>query len=430
METIMDQNRSEWLEKQILDRFVRYVRIETTSDRHGEQIPSTPGQWDLLRLLVSELEELGIEEIELDGHGYLIARLPSNIEGKSENQVIGFLAHVDTSAEASGKDVKPQLHHNYDGSIIELKDGITLDPGEFPDLLRYKGETIITADGTTLLGADDKAGIAEIMAAVAWLREHPDIPHGTIEIIFTPDEETGKGLLQFPIEKLCSGYCYTIDGDGKGIIEAECFYGYKAVVKLKGVNIHPGKGRGKLMNAVTMASQFVTMLPRNESPEATDGRFGFYLPIELTGTSSQASLEIYLRDFDYNEIERRTDALRKIATVVEAQFPGGKVTVETEKQYVNMRDFISKDPRGIEYLKEAIKTVGLTPVEKIIRGGTDGARLSEQGIPTPNVFTGGANYHGEREWIVVSLMVKTSETIIELAKRWAGADVQTGTKNR
>ncbi len=415
----MDRNRSEWLEKQILDRFLRYVQIETTSDRHGEQIPSTPGQWDLLRLLVSELREIGIEDIELDEHGYCIARLPSTREGELEDRVIGFLAHVDTSAESSGKGVKPRIHPNYDGSIIELKNGITLDPGEFPDLLQYRGETIITADGTTLLGADDKAGIAEIMAAAAWLWEHPDIPHSTIEIIFTPDEETGKGLLQFPIEKLRSSYCYTIDGDGKGIIESECFYGYKAVVKLKGVNIHPGKGRGKLMNAVTMASLFVTMLPRNESPEATDGRYGFYLPMEISGTSSEAVLEIYLRDFDYKEIERRTDALHKIAAVVEAQFPGGKVTVDTEKQYVNMHDYISKDGRGIEYLKEAIKTVGLAPVEKIIRGGTDGARLSEKGIPTPNVFTGGANYHGEWEWVVVSLMVKASETIIELAKRWA-----------
>jgi len=254
-------SEDKWLSRQIVARFLRYVKIETTSDRHQTKIPSTECQWDLLNLLVTELEEIGIKDITLDKHGYLIARIPSNIDGVSQPPVIGFMAHVDTAEDVSGKGVKPIIHEDYDGGVIKLKNKILIDPDEFQTLKRYTGETIITADGTTLLGADDKAGIAEIMSAAAWLKKHPEVQHGEVEIIFTPDEETGKGLEKFPLKSLKSICCYTLDGDEEGTIETECFHAYAADVTFRGIVIHPGKARGKLMNAVTMAGTFLTCSP-------------------------------------------------------------------------------------------------------------------------------------------------------------------------
>jgi tripeptide aminopeptidase len=382
------------------------------------ETPSTECQWDLLNLLREELEALGIQDITLDDHGYLLARIPPTQDAE-EAPTIGFMAHVDTSSDAPGKGVEPVLHENYDGEPIVLEGGTIIDPKEFPDLSKYVGETIITSDGTTLLGADDKAGIAEVMTAVAWIMDHPEFSHGEIEIIFTPDEETGKGLDLFPVEKCRSIYSYTFDGDGDGNVESECFYGYQAVVRFTGISIHPGTGRGKLVNAATMASNFVTLLPQNESPEATDGRYGFYLPLEIKGGVAEAVLEILVRDFEYSEIERRVEALKRLAEAIEGKFPGGKVDVEIKKQYDNMRAYMDKEPRGMGLLREAVRRAGTDPVEKIIRGGTDGARLSEMGIPTPNVFTGGANYHGKREWIVLSLMEKATRTALNLVDLWA-----------
>ncbi len=419
MDTERGKKQIEWLENDVKTRFLRYVKIETTSDRHADNTPSTEGQWTLLRLLRDELIELGIEDVELDENGFLIGRMQSNVRDGKEVPVIGFLAHVDTSAEAPGVDVTPQIHHKYDGSPIALKRGTVIDPAEFPELRKYIGQTIITADGTTLLGADDKAGVAEIMTAVAWLLKHPELPHGQIEVVFTPDEETGKGMDRFPREKILSSYCYTLDGDGGGIIEAECFYGYSVSLIFKGVAIHPGHARGKMVNAVSMAGSFLSMLPRNESPEATDGAYGFYLPLEIRGNSSRTAVDVFLRDFQKEEIDRRIETVRAMAGAVEKIYPGGSVSVSIRKQYSNMREYISKAPKGVELLKEAIQKTGLQPEMKQIRGGTDGARLSELGIPTPNVFTGGANFHGEKEWAALSIMAKASQTIVELTGLWA-----------
>ena len=420
----------EWAEKRLLDRFERYVRIDTTSDRHVDAVPSTESQWELLRALEKELRELGVDDVDLDENGYLIARLAARAgsPGSRTEQdtsapppAVGFLAHVDTASEASGRNVQPQVHRNYDGKPIELAEGITIDPAEYPELQDRIGDTIITSDGTTLLGADDKAGVAEILTAVEWLKKSPGIEHGEIEIIFTPDEETGRGMDRFPAEKLKSKYCYTFDGDVEGTIEAECFYGCMAVVRCKGVSIHPGKGRGKLMNAVTMASQFISMLPRNESPEATDGRYGFYCPLEIKGGMGEAEIHLLVRDFEYPEIERRSEALRKIAAAVEAAFPGSSVEVEVRKQYDNLRDHLDREPRGLEFLREAVRMAGMEPVEEEIRGGTDGARLSEMGIPTPNVFTGGANYHSVREWASLQVMRKAVTVLLNIIRLWAKA---------
>lgn len=406
-------------QQEILDRFFRYIKIETTSYRKSTEIPSTPGQWELLNLLRSELESLKIKDISMDEHGYLIARLPSNIKGVSQPPVIGFIAHVDTSEDVSGKNVQPLLHQNYNGGKIVLKDKIELDPEEFPLLLKYKGETLITSDGTTLLGADNKAGIAEIMTAIHYLISHPEIEHGTVEIIFTPDEETGKGLDLFPLQQLTSVCCYTLDGDAEGTFEDECFHGEIATVTFHGNVIHPGSARGKLVNGISMASEYVNMIPRNESPEATDGKFGFYCPITIKGNIEEAQVEIIIRDFEFDLVNRRIEALKQMAKAIETIYPGGKVEVDIKKQYSNMRDFLLKDSRVVSFLERAIEMAGMSPKRKYIRGGTDGARLSEMGIPTPNVFTGGSNFHSKREWVALSVMVKSVWTMINTIKLWA-----------
>ncbi len=413
----MDKH-NEWLGNDLLERFLRYVEIESTSDRHISTTPSTDCQWDLIRLLVSELKNLGVTDILQDEHGYIIARVPANSAEKKYAPSIGFMAHVDTSEDAPGKNVKPILHENYQGETIRLKEGYSLSPEQNPDLLLYKGDTIITSDGTTLLGADDKAGIAEIMSALAFMQAYPEIQHGPFEIIFTPDEETGRGMDLFPVHSLTSSYCYTVDGGGVGTIEAECFYAYKADVTIRGIAFHLGYARGRLVNAVTMAATFVSLLPQNESPEATDERFGYYCPLEVKSSMEQATVELYLRDFDAKEMERRIQALNTYAAAVEAAFPGGKVDVKVEKQYINMKDILDQYPKVLGLLSDAIRKAGVEPKMHTIRGGTDGARLTEKGVPTPNLFSGAYNFHSRTEWIPVSGMVKASLTILNLIDLW------------
>lgn len=415
------KTNTEWFLANLQERFLRYAVIDTMSDRHADVMPSTPGQWDLLRLLEKELSALGITDIYMDPLGYLIARIPANKAG-IKAPTIGFMAHVDTSSDMSGKAVKPQIHKNYTGTQINLGNGYILDPEEYPALKKVKGHTLITASGDTLLGADDKAGIAEIMTAAEWLLSHPEIPHGDIELIFTPDEETGKGLKDFPVKKLNSLYCYTLDGDLEGIIETECFNAYVVHLHFKGRVIHLGSARGTLINAVNMAAGFINMLPRNESPEATDGRYGYYCPLEISGGPDSAVLDVYLRDFDLQEIFRRIEALKQFASAIEAAFPGGKVEVREEKQYLNMLEHMKKEPRGIEFLEQSVRMAGLEPEMHIIRGGTDGAKLSEMGIPTPNIFTGGDNYHSRFEWVSLNSMQKASEIILNLISLWAGTE--------
>ncbi|MDP3179331.1 MAG: peptidase T [Spirochaetaceae bacterium] len=402
---------------ELIDRLVRYARIETTSDRHIEAIPSTPTQWNLARLLVEELKAMGIADVSLDDHCYLIARIPARA-GYEGRPSIGLMAHMDTASDVSGTDVKPRIVVRYDGSVLSLGEGRFLDPKEFPDLSERVGDTIIVTDGTTLLGADDKAGLAEIMTAAGLLLSGTT-PHGPIELIFTPDEETGKGMNLFPLAKLRSAACYTLDAGKAGEIEAECFTAYSVKAEFKGKVIHIGSARGKLANATAMAASFVTMLPRSEAPESTDGWYGYYCPLEISGGLERANVEVFLRDFTSEGMEKRIASVRAIAAAVEAQFPLGSVELTVTKQYVNMREKLDESPDVLARVMEAARRAGAEPFIKPIRGGTDGARLTEMGVPTPNVFTGGYNYHSRYEWASVSDMVLAVDTILELAGIWA-----------
>ena len=403
------------LEKLIIPRFLNYVRYNTESDRSIAETPSTPGQWHLARALYNELLALGLKDVKITAHCYVIAHLPAS-PGKEDKPCVGFLAHLDTADDVSGKDVKPQLVENYDGGKIELAGGLYLDPAKEPDLAAQKGKSIIHSDGTTLLGADNKAGIAEIMAAAEYLVNNPDITHGPVEIIFTPDEETGKGLPEFPLDEIKSVCCYTVDGGAIGEIESECFNAWKADIEFCGKAIHIGHARGILANAVLMASTFAALLPRSESPEATDGYYGYYCPMEISGNLEKADLEVFLRDFEENGIERRIAALNAFAKAVEAQFPGGKVIVKTQPQYYNMKSRIDEKPDVLERLKKAVENTGIEWHLKPVRGGTDGSRLTELGIPTPNIFTGGRNFHSRLEWVSVDEMCAACRVIIELVR--------------
>jgi tripeptide aminopeptidase len=421
----MNKQDRDRIAERVLDRFLRYVRIETTSDGHSKSSPTTPGQLELAELLVEELEQLDLGSVELDEAGFVFARMESNLNSSAaQPPEIGFIAHLDTSDAAPGKNVNPRVHERYDGKVIELEDGVLLDPEEYPQLGRYEGQTIITSDGTTLLGADDKAGLAEIMTAVEYLVEHPGIPHGRIGICFTPDEEQGLSMQRFPIDKISAKYCYTFDGGEEGTIEAECFEGYRADLRIHGRSIHTGVARGKLVNAIEMAACFLNLLPGAESPQATDGRYGFYFPLEISGGMEETALEIYLRDFEEAEVQRRAAALESMARAVEAAFPRGRVEVKVEKQYANLRRYLQGVPEVLTHLEQAIREAGMEPEYKIIRGGTDGARLSELGVPTPNVFTGGHNYHSRQEWAALPAMVRAVITAVNLCRLWAEGNVK------
>jgi tripeptide aminopeptidase len=402
----------------MVERFLRYAAIETTSDRHVEEIPSTRTQWELARLLESELKAMGVEEASLDGHCYLIARLAAS-PGLEEAPAIGFMAHIDTASDVSGKDVRPRVVNDYDGTCLFLGSGCVLNPAENPELADHVGDRIVVTDGSTLLGADDKAGVAIVMTLISQLLSRPGLRHGPIDIAFTPDEETGKGMNLFPLERLRAKACYTIDGGKAGEIEAECFNAYSVKASFKGKVIHIGAARGKLANAAAMAASFVSMLPRSESPESTDGWYGYYCPIEISGGLETASAEVFLRDFSRDGMDRRIEAMRAIAKAVEAQFPPGAVELEVSKQYLNMRERLDETPEVLERLMEAARRAGADPFVKPIRGGTDGARLTEMGVPTPNVFTGGYNYHSRYEWASVSEMALAVDTLVELAGLWA-----------
>jgi tripeptide aminopeptidase len=411
-------------------RFLRYVKIWTTSDRRIEEVPSSPGQWELAKLLVEELKALGLSEkdtgngpgVELTDNCYVIARIPPS-PGYEAKPVIGFLSHLDTAQDVSGKDIEPVMVENYDGEKIVLKktaDSETaLDPEADSGLAAQKGKALIHTDGTTLLGADDKAGIAEIMGAVEYILSHPELRHGPVEIIFSPDEETGKGLPGFPLEKIKARACYTVDGGAAGELETECFNAWEAKVRFSGRVIHLGQARGELANACLMAAAFAVMLPRSESPESTDEYFGYYCPTDIKGGLESAEVEVYIRDFDLARAQERAANLEIFAKAVEAQFPGGRVTVEAKPQYYNMKQKIDERPEVLAKLAEAAKRVGIQFTLKPIRGGTDGSRLTELGIPTPNIFTGGRNFHSVTEWIAVSDMAAACALITELIRVWA-----------
>ena len=407
---------AEELAADVLDRFLRYVRIDTQSAHGATVSPSTEKQLDLSRLLRDELEAIGLEDVRLEESGYVYGSLA----GDESAPAIGLVAHVDTSPDVTGTGVSPIVHEGYDGGRIELPhDGVVLDPAELPLLAGKVGHDIVTTDGTTLLGADDKAGVAEIVAAVAYLARNPGPAHAPIRICFTVDEEVAGGADHLDLERFGARYAYTLDGSSLGEIEAETFNAWKVVVTFRGRSTHPGTAKGQLVNAIKLAADFVASLPRDGlSPETTEEREGFVHPTRISGGAEEASVELIVRDHDLANIEEHVALLRRLAEDVRAQEPRASVDVTEEEQYRNMGEVIERHPEVIEAAEEAVRRIGVEPVRAIIRGGTDGARLSHRGLPTPNLFTGGSEYHSRREWASVQDMAAAAAMIVELARVW------------
>ena len=400
------------------ERFLRYVRIDTQSEEDSEEYPSTAKQLDLLRLLLAELKELGLEDAAIDANGYVTATLPPTVDHAVPT--IAFFAHVDTAREVSGAGVNPQ-RRRYEGGAIPLGDsGSVIRPEESPQLASHVGHELITTDGTTLLGADDKAGIAEIMAAVAYLVAHPELPHGPVKIAFNPDEEIGRGVIHFPVETFGAAAAYTVDGSTAGEVQQETFSGAQVRMKIRGRAIHPGWAKGELVNAIKLAAAVVERLPKDSlSPETTEGREGYVHPVVFTGDSSEVELRFIVRDFENDLLDEHVELLRGIAEEVAATDPRCSIDVETRIQYRNMRDALQQHPEIVANLEEAVRRVGLEPRRTAIRGGTDGSALTEMGLPTPNIFTGGHDAHSEREWICVEDMGLAAATVVETARVWA-----------
>lgn len=408
------------LKNSLLERFLRYVQTWTTSDSNsadaGNQ-PSTQNQFDLAHLLESELKSLGLKDVQVTEKCYVYGVLPAS-SGLENIESFCLLAHMDTVEEVSGKNVQPQIHKNYDGSKITLKSGDVLNPETDSALaLAAKNhETVISSDGTTLLGADDKAGVAEIMTAIEALVKNPQIKHGAVEVCFSPDEETGHGMDNVPLNLIKSKYAYTVDGGHIGELETECFNAFKSEITFTGVSTHTGSARGKLVNAITLASSFVTSLPRQESPETTDGYEGFYAPMTIEGSIESAKVVLFLRDFDINNMQKRKSLVETLAQSAAQSF-GGKAQVVHTQQYLNMKDGFKNRQDVIENLVAAYKNAGVEPIFTPIRGGTDGSRLTEMGIPCPNIFTGGHNYHSRTEWASLEQMEKAAEILVNLCKK-------------
>jgi len=403
----------------VLERFLRYVRIDTASDHDATRYPSTAKQLDLQRVLVDELREAGLDDAELDEHGYVTATLPATIE--RDVPTIGLVAHVDTSPDVSGANVDPQ-RIRYEGGTLALPadPSQVLDPDEMPELAAHVGHELITSDGTTLLGADDKAGVAEIVAAAAWLAAHPEIPHGRIRIAFTPDEEVGRGTERFDLERFGADAAYTLDGSTAGELQAETFSAAAVTMRIKGRSIHPGWAKDRLVNAVKLAAEVIDRLPANGlSPETTDGRDGYVHPTSIRGDSAEVELRFIVRDFEDDALDAHIAFLRHVASDVAALEPRAHIEVEHSISYRNMRDALRERPEVVAAAEEAVRRVGLEPLRTAIRGGTDGSALTEKGLPTPNIFTGGQQAHSQREWICVEDMGLAAATIVELAKVWA-----------
>ena len=401
----------------VVQRFLRYARYDTQSEEGVEQYPSTEKQKELSRLLAEELLALGLADAAMDEYGYVTATVESNITDK-EVPVLGFIAHVDTSPEVSGEGVNPQLHADYDGGAIKLNDDFTLTPEQSPQLKKFVGDTIITSDGSTLLGADNKAGCAEIMTMVERLQADPSIPHGKLRIAFTCDEEVGRGVDFFDVEKYAADYAYTVDGETPGEIENETFCADSATVTFTGINVHPGYAKDKLVSAIKGAAMFVEKLPGHMTPETTEKREGYIHPIFIDGGVEQIVLKLILRDFDEEPLKYQRVILDGIARRVIDAFPGLQVDIDYAESYRNMRFVLDDHPHAMEYALEAVKRAGLEPVLNLIRGGTDGARLSFMGLPTPNIFTGGHLFHSRFEWIAVGGMQAAVDTLVELVQIW------------
>ena len=404
--------------EKLIDRFLRYVAVDTQSEPDSQTQPSAERELDLLRMLRDELLAMGIEAT-LDEYGYVMATIPSNCS--KDVPAIGFIAHVDSSPDASGKDIKPQIVENYDGSDIPLKgvEGLSLKVSDFPELLNYQGQTIITTDGTTLLGADDKAGIAEIMNAVQYIVEHPEFKHGDIKIGFTPDEEIGRGVVKFDVAKFGAQYAYTMDGGAVGELEYENFNAASATVRIQGRNIHPGYAKGKMLNAILIGMELNSLLPVGQRPELTDGYDGFFHIIGFNGTVENAEFSYIIRDHDMDLYEQKKAFMEKCVAFINEKYGEGTATVEIKHQYYNMRKVVEPHYHIVEIARKAMEMEGIVPDVKPIRGGTDGANLSFMGLPCPNIFAGGHNFHGKMEFVPLESMEKASKVILNILTLFA-----------
>ena len=404
----------------IIDRFISYVTIDTESDPNSNTTPSTAKQWDLANKLVDELKAMGMQEVTIDENAYIMATLPSNVE--HEVPTIGFVAHFDTTPDFTGANVNPQIIENYDGKdiVLNTEQNIVLSPNYFEDLLLYKGQTLITTDGTTLLGADDKAGITEIMSAMEYLIQHPEIKHGKIRVGFTPDEEIGRGAHKFDVEKFGCEYAYTMDGSQIGELEYENFNAAGAKITFKGKSVHPGYAKGKMINSMLLANEFISALPANEVPEKTSGYEGFFHVHHLDGSIEETVLQLIIRDHDKAIFEVRKELIHTIASKINQQYAtqfGEDICIaEVNDQYYNMREKVEPVFHIVDIAEKAMKELGITPLIKPIRGGTDGSQLSYKGLPCPNIFAGGHNFHGKYEYVPVESMVKATEVIVKIAE--------------
>jgi len=400
----------------LVKRFLKYVSFDTQSDENSSTYPSTAKQLELANYLVEELKSLGLADAAVDQYGYVTATLPGNVQGK-DVPVIGFLAHMDTSPEFPGANVKPRIIENYDGqSTIELSAGRVLSPEEFPHLKNYAGKTLITTDGTTLLGADDKAGIAEIVTAVEYLLEHPEIEHGTIKVGFTPDEEVGRGVDYFDVKKFGADFAFTLDGGEYGELSYETFNAAQAKVIVHGKSIHPGEAKNKMKNAILMAMDYINQMPPAEAPAHTEGYEGFYHVYHIEGSVDRADLTWIIRDHHRDRFEERKTYMVNAAQWMNKKYGDGTFEIDVKDQYYNLYEVLKDKPEIIELAKKAMKDAGIDPIIRPVRGGTDGSRLTFMGLPTPNLFTGGHNYHGPYEYIVVESMEKAVEVIVNIVK--------------
>ncbi len=402
--------------EELIERFVSYVTIDSESDPNSETTPSTQKQWDIANKLVQELKDMGLKDVSIDEHAYIMATLPSNVEHPVPS--IGFISHFDTSPDFTGKDVKPQIIENYDGKDILLnkEQNIILSPDYFEDLLMYKGQTLITTDGTTLLGADDKAGVTEIMTAVKYLVEHPEIKHGDIKIGFTPDEEIGRGAHKFDVKKFAAEWAYTMDGSQVGELEYENFNAAGAQVKITGKIVHPGYAKGKMINSMYIAQDFINSLPRLETPEHTEGRQGFFHLTKIEGEVDETRLNYIIRDHDKEHFEARKKVMLDLAKEINEQHGREAVSIEIKDQYFNMREKVEPVMHIVDIAEQAMKELNIEPLIKPIRGGTDGSQLSYMGLPCPNIFAGGHNFHGRYEYVPVESMIKATQVIIKIAE--------------
>jgi len=397
----------------VAERLIKYVKFDTKADENSNTVPSTAGQSVLAKELGKELQELGLVDISVDSNSYVMATLPANIDNKVP--VMGFIAHMDTSPDMSGTNVNPKFIENYDGRDIKLNEEVTLSTEDFPELKDYIGETLITTDGTTLLGADDKAGVAEILTAVEYLVNHPEVPHGTIRIGFTPDEEVGRGPDHFDVKKFDADFAYTMDGGAVGELEYENFNAAAAKVTISGRNVHPGYAKNKMVNSVLIANEFISMMPEDETPQATEGYEGFYHLNNMEGNVEKSVLNYIIRDFDMDSFENRKKFVKDAAEKLNKKY-GNRVTIEIRDQYRNMKEKIEPVKYIVDNAIKAMEAAGVKPLVRPIRGGTDGAQLSFKGLPTPNIFAGGLNFHGKYEYIPVSSMEKAVEVILKLVE--------------